>query len=214
MKVAVLSESPADVAAIHILIDGLLRRLTQPIEPPQQSRTRGWSDVLQVLPAVLKHLHYRTDTHAFAVVVDADASPLHQPTHEAPGRDVEKCRLCQLRRVVAQTQQQLRPVSGRVPVQVAMGTAVPSIEAWYRCGLEPHINAIMCLQNPQIGSDFHTRNQLKRYVYDTERPSLTLETQRAVEAAQRLVQSLSILESLFPNGFGALARDVRSWTLG
>jgi len=47
MKIAVLSESPADVAAIHILIDGLLGRLTQPIEPPQQSRTRGWSVVLQ-----------------------------------------------------------------------------------------------------------------------------------------------------------------------
>jgi len=214
MKVAVLSESPADVAALHILIDSLLRRPTQPIEPPQQSRTRGWSDVLQVLPAVLKHLYYRTDTHAFAVVIDADASPLHQPTHEAPGGEVEKCRLCQLRRVVTQTQQQLRPVSGRIPVQVAVGIAVPAIEAWFRCGLEPHINEITYLQKPQIGADFHTRNQLKRYVYGTERPSLTLETQRAVEAAQRLVQSLSGLESLFPNGFGTLARDMRSWTLG
>jgi len=214
MKIAVLSESPADVAAIHILIDGLLGRLTQPIEPPQQSRTRGWSVVLQVIPAVLKHLHYRTDTHAFAVVIDADNSPLHQPTHEVPGREVEKCRLCQLRRVVAQAQQQLRPVPGRAPLQIAIGTAVPSIEAWYRCGLEPHINEITCLQNPQIGADFHTRNHLKRYVYGTERPSLTLETQRAVEAAQRLVLRLSILKSLFPNGFGALARDVRSWTLG
>ena len=214
MKVAVLSESPADVAALHILIDGLLLRPTQPIEPPQQSRTRGWSDVLQVLPAVLKHLHYRTDTQAFAVVIDADASPLHQPTHEVPGREVAKCRLCQLRRVATQTQQQLRPVSGRIPVQVAIGIAVPAIEAWYRCGLEPHINEITYLQNPQTVTDFHTRNHLKRYVYGTERPSLPLETQQAVAAAQRLVQSLSDLERLFPNGFGALARDVRSWTLG
>ncbi len=186
-----------------------VHRSTQPIEPPQQSRTRGWSDVLQVIPAVLKHLHYRTDTHAFAVVIDADASPLHQPAHEAPGGEVEKCRLCQLRRVVAQTQTQLRLVPGRVPVQVAIGTAVPAIEAWYRCGLEPHINEITCLQNPQLGSDFHTRNHLKRYVYGTERPSLTLETQQAVTAAQRLVQSRSVLESLFPNGFGSLARSVR-----
>jgi hypothetical protein len=163
---------------------------------------------------VLKHLHYRTDTHAFAVVIDADNSPLHQSTHEVPGGEVAKCRLCQLRQVVAQTHQQLRPVPGRAPLQIAIGTAVPSIEAWYRCGLEPHINEITCLQNPQIGSAFHTRNHLKRYIYGTERPSLPLETQRAVEAAQRLAQSLSDLESLFPNGFGALARDVRSWTLG
>jgi hypothetical protein len=46
------------------------------------------------------------------------------------------------------------------------------------------------------------------------RRKLPLETQRAVEAAQYLVQSLSDLKSLFPNGFGALARDVQSWTLG
>jgi hypothetical protein len=215
MKVAVLSESPADEAAIHILIAGLLGKQTQPIEPSRQLRTRGWPAVLQVIPAELKRLHYSlTDTLAFAVVVDADNSPLHQAAHEAPGGEVAKCRLCQLRRVVAQTQQQLRSVLGRVPVQVAIGTAVPAIEAWYCCGLEPHINEITCLQNPQMGSDFHTRNQLKRYVYGTERPSLTLETQRAVEATQRLVQNLSVLESLFPNGFGALARDVRSWNLG
>jgi hypothetical protein len=98
--------------------------------------------------------------------------------------------------------------------QVAIGTAVPAIEAWYRCGLGPHVNEITCLQNPQIGSDSYTRNHLKRYVYGTERPSLTLETQQAVAAAQCLIQSLSVLESLFPNGFGSLARDVRSWTLG
>jgi hypothetical protein len=214
MKVAVLSESPADEAAIHILIASLLGRQTQPIEPSRQSRTRGWPAVLRVTPAVLRELHYRTDTHAFAVVVDADNSPLHQPAHETPGGEVANCRLCQLRQVVAKTQNQLRPVPGRASLQIAIGTAVPAIEAWYRCGLEPHINEITCLQNPQIGSDFHTRNHLKRYVYGTERPSLTLETQQAVAAAQRLVQSLSVLESLFPNGFGALARDVRSWTLG
>jgi|RhiMetdeSRZDD1v2_1073273.scaffolds.fasta_scaffold93393_3 hypothetical protein len=215
MKIAVLSESPADEAAIHVLIAGLLGRQTQPIEPSRQLRTRGWPAVLQVIPAELKRLHYYlTDTYAFAVVVDADNSPLHQSAHEAPGGEVAKCRLCQLRQVVAKTQNQLSPVPGRAPLQIAIGTAVPSIEAWYRCGLEPHINEITCLQNPQIGLDFHTRNQLKRYVYGTERPSLTLATQRAIEAAQCLVQSLSVLESLFPNGFGALARDVRCWTLG
>ena len=118
MKVAVLSESPADVAAVHILIDGLLGRLTQSIEPPQQSRTREWSDVLQVIPAVLKHIHYRTDTHAFAVVIDTDNSPLHQPPHEVPGGEMAKCRLCQLRQVVTQTQKQLPPVLGRAPFRL------------------------------------------------------------------------------------------------
>ena len=40
MKVAVLSESPADEAAIRILIDGILGRPTQPADMPP-IRTRG-----------------------------------------------------------------------------------------------------------------------------------------------------------------------------
>jgi hypothetical protein len=214
MKVAVLSESPADEAAVRIFIDGILGRRTQSIYPPPQLRPRGWPDVLHVLPAVLKHLHYRTDTHAFAVVIDADDSPLHQPIHESPAGDVGKCRLCALRRMIDQTQRQLQPVPSRPPIQIAIGTAVPAIEAWYHCGLEPHINEITRLQNPPVGSSFSIRNHLKRYVYGTERPSLMLETQRAVEAAQRLGPNLLVLENLFPNGFGSLARDVRNWTLG
>jgi hypothetical protein len=109
MKIAVLSESPADEAAIYVLIAGLLGRQTQPIEPSRQLRTGGWPAVLQVIPTELKRLHYYlTDTYAFAVVVDADNSPLHQSAHEVPGGEVAKCRLCQLRQVVAKTQNQLR----------------------------------------------------------------------------------------------------------
>lgn len=42
-------------------------------------------------------------------------------------------------------------------------------------------------------------------------PPLQLETRRACEEAHRLAQNLSQLEEHFPNGFGALARDVRGW---
>lgn len=40
---------------------------------------------------------------------------------------------------------------------------------------------------------------------------LTLETQRAAKEAQRLSQNLSLLENLFPAGFGTLVQDLRSW---
>lgn len=96
MKVAVLSESPADEAAVRILAEGVLGKQTQPIALPQL-QTRGWCTVLKVLPVVFKHLHYETDAEAFVVVVDSDHSPVHRPAHEQPGGEDEKCRLCKLR---------------------------------------------------------------------------------------------------------------------
>jgi len=209
MKVAILSESSADEAAIRILVDGILSRQTRPIAISPQ--TRGLSSVFKVLPPVFKHLHYHTDTEAFVVVVDSDRSPVHQNAHEQPGGANEQCRLCQLRGVVAQVQGQLRPVPGRPPIKTAIGLAVPEIEAWYRCGLDPHVTEAAWIQALQSRIYPYTKNSLKRDVYGAERPSLELETQRAVEEARRLVRNLPVIEGLFPNGFGALARDVRSW---
>jgi hypothetical protein len=211
MRVAVLSESPADEAAIRILVDGILGRQTQPIVPPL--RSRGWPSVLHNLPVVLKHLHYRTDAEALVVVVDSDRSHLHRPEHNQPGRADSACRLCQLRDIITQTQSHLRPQSSRQPpsIQTAIGVAVPAIEAWYRCGIDPHVSEGTLDQRLHTESTTHIKNSLKRDAYGTDRPSLPLETQVAIEAARLLVQNLPILEQLFPNGFGPLAHSVRTW---
>jgi hypothetical protein len=63
----------------------------------------------------------------------------------------------------------------------------------------------------QSGKYPYDNKRLKRAVYGTDRPSIALETKRMTGEAQRLAQNLSELEKWFPNGFGALARDVRSW---
>jgi len=59
MKVAVLSESPADEAAVRILVSGILGRQTRAVALPLL-RTRGESGVFAVLPVVFKHLHFHT----------------------------------------------------------------------------------------------------------------------------------------------------------
>jgi len=212
MRVAVLSESAADEAAIRILIDGLLGSPTQAVGLPSL-RTRGWPAVLQVIPAVLSHLHYQTHADAFVVVVDANHSPMHQATHEQPGGIECTCRLCQLRERVAQTQSRLRSVPERQPqiIQTAIGIAVPAIEAWYRCAVDPHVSESTWVQNLQAGTYAHIKNRLKQDVYGTERPPLELEIQRASEHTHHLAPHLSMLEDLFPIGFGALAHDVRRW---
>ena len=96
MRVAVLSESPADEAAVGIFSESMLGRPTQSVESgPRPLRTRGWPSVLRILPNVIHYVHYGTDADAFAIVVDTDASPVHQATHEQPGSAVSTCRLCQ-----------------------------------------------------------------------------------------------------------------------
>ena len=212
MRIAILSESRADEAAVRILVEGVLGRETQPVElcPIQ---TRGWPSVLRIIPTVLRHLHYQTDAEALVIVADANHSPLHHATHEEPGRAETSCRLCRLREQVHQVQNSLRPVASRQPqrVQTAIGIAVPAIEAWYRCGLDPQISEATWIQQFQAEAYAHVKNRLKRDVYGTDRPSLTLETEYASREAQRIRQQVHLLEASFPNGFGSLAREVRSW---
>lgn len=210
MKLAVLSESAADEAAIRILVEGILGKQTEPAATAPL-RTRGWPAVLHVLPAVMKHLHYQTDAEAIVLVVDSNHSPVHQSTHDQPGGADTRCRLCQLQQAADRVRCHLQPVSGRLPLKIALGETVPAIEAWYRGGLDPHVSEAAWLVGLQSGRDPYTKSGLKQAVYGTDRPSLALETQRAVEEARRLAQNLTLIEQPFPSGFGSLARAVRSW---
>lgn len=212
MKVAIFSESSADEAAIRVLVDGLLGKKTAaPQMPP--IRSRGWNAVLRSLPTVLRHLHYQTEAEALVVVLDSDRSPPHVETHPEPGGPGEKCRLCQMLRIVRGLQNELpaRHMYGRI--KTALGLAVPQIEAWYLVRRDPHVSEAAWISAQQSGQCPYAREHLKPKVYGTDRPSLELETRRAREEAERIVREgkLPVLEKSFPGGFGALANDVRDW---
>lgn len=210
MKVAILSESSADEAAIRILVDGILGSHTQPADMPP-IRARGVSGVFNILPTVLKHLHYRTDADALIIVVDSDRTPVHRSEHEQEGGADGNCRLCQMRQTVDSALAELRPVPGRSQIKAALGISVPAVEAWYRCGLDPHVTEAAWIAGLPSGPFPYTTRSLKEDVYETSRPSLELETRRATEEARRLAQDLQLLEQCFPTGFGALADEVRNW---
>lgn len=63
MKIAVLSESPADEAAVSILIEGLLGVCMTRVPLPTPG-TRGWKGTFNAVALALRHLHYRTDEEA------------------------------------------------------------------------------------------------------------------------------------------------------
>jgi hypothetical protein len=211
VNVAILSESPADEAAVRVLVEGVLQA---PIQLVQAGlRARGWPNVVQVLPAVIRHLHFNTRADGLVVVVDADDSVVHTAEHEVPNYHHPLCRMCQIRAVFRRTAKRLPPAQGRMRVLRGVGVAVPAIEAWYLCGWDETVSEAAWLAGRERGVAPYTRRELKWRVYGTDRPSLPFETARAIEEVRRHQGDLRRLEADFPGGFGEFARDLRRWQM-
>lgn len=209
MKVAILSESPADEAAIRVLVEGILEA---PITQVQAGlRARGWPNVAQILPAIIRHLHFNTAAEGLVVVVDSDDSVVHTTEHEAPNYYHPLCRMCQLRGIFRRTAKKLPPVNGRTQLLRCVGLAVPAVEAWYLCGRDDSVNEAAWVNGQSKGFLPYTRRELKWRVYGTERPSLPFETERALREVRRHRGDFRRLEFDFPLGFGLLAQDLRDW---
>lgn len=208
MKLAVLSESPADEAAVLMLAAGVLQ---QPLTRVHASlRARGWPNVLQVMPAIARHLHFHTDADALVVVVDSDDSVVHQIDHERDGAFHPHCRLCRLTAAFRQATKKLPPARGRSRILRGIGVAVPAIEAWYLSGRDAAVTESAWVQGQANGRLPYTRADLKFRVYGTDRPTLALETKCALREVKRILPDTRRLEHDHP-GFASLARDLRSW---
>jgi hypothetical protein len=212
MKVAYFAESPADQAALTILTEAILGQKTESVLQADL-RQRGWPTVRTVLPAVLRQLHYHADAEGLVLIVDSNGAPPHLPAHEPPGTLERKCRLCQLRKLTEEVLGKVRPRSNQPALKVAIGLAVPAIEAWLLCGVDAHVTEAAWINGlkEKPGAMPYSKGSLKRQLYDTSHPSLALETERMKEAATRLANDLSSIEKLFPHGFGALLKNLKSW---
>ena len=212
MKVAYFAESPADGAALRILAEAILGTPTETISHAGLQH-RGWPTVRTVLPAVLKELHYRSDAEGFVLVVDSNGDPPHLPTHDSPQGAERRCRLCQLRRIADETMSKVRPRAHLPPLKLALGLAVPTIEAWLLCGVDSHVTEAAWITGlkDEPGRMAYSKGELKRKLYGTSHPSLSLETEAMKKAATRLSQDLSSLQKLFPHGFGAFLNGLQSW---
>jgi hypothetical protein len=210
MRLAVLSESSADEAAIRVLVGGILGREIRHISVESSLRVRGWPGVKTLLPVIIPRLYYNSDAEALALVVDSDSSTIHQPSHDN-ATEASGCRLCDLRNSIEYQISRLNPLPGRDMLKIAIGLAVPAIEAWYVCLRDTHVNEATWARH--LGGEHitYTTNSLKKMIYGTERPSITLETECAVRVASELIDELDRVEESFPNGFGFFARGVRSW---
>lgn len=209
MKLGLLSESPADEAALRILLGAVAGTGIDVVQPPL--RARGWPNVMQVLPAVMYYLQFQTDAFGLVVVVDSDDTRLHEGDHADPDKFHPLCRLCQLEMTMRRARKRWVLPPGRAPLHTAAGLAVPAVEAWYLCGRDPEVGEAAWRRAHERGEVRYTRRDLKQRTYGTMRPPLTLEVRRAEEEAQRLARDIHRLEREFPIGFGGLANAVRRW---
>lgn len=208
MKVAILSESPADEAAYRVLVEAVLESETTSAE--LSLRSRGWPSVFTTLPTVVKQLHYHTDADGLVVVVDSNHSPVHLAAHENESGYLETCRLCRLRKMAHETLRNCRPVAGRLALQIAVGLAVPAIEAWLLCGVRPEVSEAAWGNGLEEGRDPYSKRELKQRA-GTDRAPMAVLKERMTGHARRLAEDVSQLERAFPGGFGALARSLRAW---
>ena len=210
MKVAILSESPADEAAVRILVEAILG---EPIETVTlRVRSGGWNAVLRAIPPTLRALHFRNMADAMVVVIDSDQSTVHEADHNLDDPEAAKCRSCQLVSIIEKIQRDLRPMPDWPSIKTAIAVPTPSIEAWYLFGMNSDCTEAgwKVKQKSRVSSVSAIR-QLKTEAYGTDRPGIQLETSCAIIHAQRLAGNLVEFEKYFPNSFQLLANELRAW---
>src|SRR5260370_1022524 len=141
MKVAVLSESEADEAAVLVWASAIYSQQVERADIPNQIRTRGWA-VLNIIHNVVPAVHYHTAADALVFVVDSNGEPVHVPDHDGVSQASLKCRFCQAQRIAQNARARLKPKAdseGRV-LKGAIGLAVPCHEAWLQCGRNPQVS--------------------------------------------------------------------------
>ncbi len=210
MKITIFSESPNDEAAIRILVEKILGEEIEEVPRQNQLRSRGINSLLNNCSVVIRAAYYQTDSEAVVIVCDSNDKPVHIAAHEeSDNKDSLRCRFCILKRKASETLASLQSMKNRKMIKVGIGVAVPAIEAWLMVGNDDVSEEkwIRKLQGEKIRYD---KVSLKSKLYG-DRPFKKKQIETAVIEAKRISESLSILENKFPEGFGNLVREIRSW---
>lgn len=209
MKIVFFGESTADQEGLTVFTEGILG------EPPELVSMglegHGVTGVLNALNGVFRGVYYNSDAQGLVVVVDSDDTELHDPGHDETEEGRQGCRLCQVRKTIAQARRHLRVRPSRCELKVAIGVAVPAIEAWYLVGKEHQVGEAAWRAGLASKQLPFTRPKLKEMVYGTTRPSLERERECATREARRIINDINAIETAFPIGFGLMASEIRSW---
>lgn len=210
MKIGIVRESEVDEAAIRIFVEsiaGTSVEILQSVRP----RAGGFGSALDVIKAEYLRLHYHPDADGLVIIIDSDDTPLHVATTPLNSVCDPRCRLCLINQKIAQASARLaaRPDGRLLPV--AVGMAVPALEAWLLCGRDPHAAESNYRRMLEGGLQLkQIRDRLKTEVYGSARAPMRKMAEISSNEAMRLRESPELLERLFPIGFGMFASQIRT----
>jgi len=213
MKIAILGESPADEAAVELLVGAILgREIVR--ETIRNYRAPGWTSIPRIVPLVLRTLYFSSDADGLVVVLDSNGTPVHKEIRgNNEGVCDPDCRLCSLRSIARRELAHLTKLPHRKPLRFAVGLAVPAIEAWLLSTREHGINEIawQMAKSEKPPRMAYTKRTLKVKTYGNDPIPIELETQKMLEHMRDVVSDLNRLATYFPGGFTPLFDEIRSW---
>lgn len=201
MKLGILAESDRDEAAFRPFCETILQ---SPIEiVPRTARAGGITNLLRVVPVVIRELQFRSDAIGLIILADSNHTSLR------PGSS--KNRREELLRVAETTLSGLAQVPGRPKLRVTVAIAAPAIEAWLLCPRRDDITEAVWEEGITSNNYPYTKQQLKIWLHGTERGDAAPRLQTILTAAKEASSQISKLRERFPNGFGKFHDDLISW---
>lgn len=211
VRVVVVAESPTDEAVV-IEIVATVRGAPADAVAASRTLTRGWPAVLNRLPDAVRRAHFDPTVDALVALADADRSPVHDPTTHAPERPVAGCRLCEMRAVVVRELAACAPAPGRAaPLKVAVGTPVPTLEAWLLAGVRPDVTEAAWAVARREGRAQATPGALKLAAYGGRNVVTGIMRPRARTLIREALERGDLLATTFPGGYAPLEDAIRAW---
>lgn len=102
-------------------------------------------------------------------------------------------------------------VYSRSPLKVAVGVAVPAIEAWYLVGRHPAASEAAWMSRPSDLRHHDRKREFKLAAYRIASADSAAGVERATNTAGEAAKRVSDLIRLFPGGFAPFAGAVQGW---
>lgn len=211
MKIAFFSESKIDETVLKNLVEEISESEIEETDIRKKLRFRSSSHLVKNLSVVISSVHYNSDAKFLVIASDSDDYPVHISQHDI--NENGECHLCRLRKIVKNSLAEMQAVEGKEMLKVAIGVPVPAIEAWLLFGKNPQVSENTWIRKQNGEKINYNRKKLKTELYGGERVSEEKKIEISIKAIERIVENqlLDDLEKSFPQGFGSLSNEVKSW---
>ena len=153
MNVALLAESEVDQQILEYLVSTILAQRVD-VALPRKFEVMGRPGVRNTLPSFVKHTHYCTNADRIVATADADGPLDHNQDERCA------CRLCEPRGAALRGLGELQETQRQDLPTLAIGIAVPAIEAWLLVNKRPDMREANFATVSE--SMYHAKRKLKK----------------------------------------------------